>query len=234
MKASNVFWGVFFILAAVAIILNQLGLLVGISLINLIITIFMISIIIKSIKYINFSGILIPLAIIGILYSDKLGIQALTPWPLLGSAVFLSIGLSFLIKPKQYFWENDNHKMKSFDDKEFVEGSEKGEVGLYNRFSESIKYINSKNLKKVNIDCSFGGMKVYFDNSKIEENEAILYIDASFAGIELYVPKEWNIINNVNCIFGGIDEKNKKEKLGDKNLILKGKVSFAGVEIIYI
>ena len=55
-------------------------------------------------------------------------------------------------------------------------------------------------------------MKVYFDNSKIEENEAIVYIDARFAGVELYVPKEWNIINNVSCIFGGIDEKNKKEK----------------------
>ena len=104
MKASNIFWGVFFILAAIAVILNQLGLLAGISLINLTITIFMIPIIITSIKHINFSGILIPLAIIGILYSDKLGIQALTPWPLLGSAIVLSIGLSFLIKPKQYFY----------------------------------------------------------------------------------------------------------------------------------
>ena len=77
-------------------------------------------------------------------------------------------------------------------------------------------------------------MKVYFDNSKIEENEAIVYIGARFAGVELYVPKEWNIINNVSCIFGGIDEKNKKEKLGDKNLVLKGKASSAGIEITYI
>lgn len=234
MKASNIFWGVFFILAAIAIILNQFGLLAGISLINLIITILLIPIIITSIKHINFSGILIPLAIIGIIYSKNLGIEALTPWPLLGSAIFLSIGLSLLIKPKPYNFENKNHKMKSFDDEEFVEGSEKGEVSLYTRFSESIKYINSKNLKKVNIDCSFGGMKVYFDNSKIEDNEAIVYIDASFAGVELYVPKDWNIINNVSCIFGGIDEKNKKENLGEKNLILRGKVSFAGVEIRYI
>ena len=69
MKASNIFWGVFFILAAIAVILNQLGLLAGISLINLTITIFMIPIIITSIKHINFSGILIPLAIIAVTFT---------------------------------------------------------------------------------------------------------------------------------------------------------------------
>lgn len=232
MKPRNIFWGIFFILAAVSIILNQLGLLVGVSLFNLIITILLISIIIKSIKYLNFSGIFIPLAIIGIQYADNLGIQDLTPWPLLGASIFLSIGLSFLIKPKHYHFERE-HK-HTFSEGESTCDTNDGEVSIYTRFSESIKYINTNNLKNVNIDCSFGATKVYFDNAKIEGNEATITLKVDFAGVELYIPKDWNVIDHVNCVLGGIQEKNRKEKSGDKNLILEGKISFSGIEIIYI
>mgnify|MGYP001094774044 CR=1 FL=1 len=233
MKFRNLFWGAFFILAAVAIILNQLGMLAGVSLLNLVITILLIPIIINSIKHINFSGIFIPLAIMGIMYADKLGIQKLTPFPILGSAIFLSIGLSFLIHPKQYKFEKE-HKNKDFEDEETIEETNKGEVNIFAKFTGSIKYINSNDLEKINLKCSFGAMKVYFDNSGIKENEAIINLDVDFAGVELYVPKEWNVVDNVNSIFGGIEEKNNKGKTGEKTLILKGKVSFAGVEIIYI
>lgn len=233
MKSRNLFWGVFFILAAVAVILNQLGILAGVSLVNLIITILLIPIIIKSAKSLNFSGILVPLAIIGIIYSDELGIQKLTPLPILGSAIFLSIGLSFLIHPKHSTFEKDN-KHEGFKDEESINETNKGEVNLFTKFTGSIKYINSSDLKNVNIDCSFGAMKVYFDNSKLQENEATVNLNVDFAGVELYIPKEWNVIDNVNCMFGGIEEKNNKGKTEDKKLILKGKVNFAGVEIIYI
>lgn len=236
MKARNLFWGIFFILAAGAIILNQLGLLAGISLLNLVITILLIPVIINSIKYINFPGILIPLAIIGILYADKLGIESLTPLPILGAAIFLSIGLSLLIHPRQHPFEREHRhrRHRDFEDEESIDETNQGDVNLYTRFSGSIKYINSNDLKRVNLDYSFGAMKVYFNNTKMAENEATINLNVDFSGVELYVPKEWNIVDNVNCVLAGIEEKNKNGKTGEKNLILKGKASFAGVEIIYI
>lgn len=236
MKFRNLFWGVFFILAAVAILLNQLGFLVGISLFHLIITILLIPIIVKSIQYLNFSGILIPLAIIGILYADQLGIQSLTPWPILGIAVFLSIGLSILIHPKKYSDGGRWKKRCGEFQEESVGNKEEGEVNLSTRFAGSVKYIDSDNLKKVNIDCSYGGMKIYFDHAKIEGEEATINLDVSFSGVELYIPKEWKVIDNVNCILGGIEEKYKNNTTTTENvrLILNGKISFSGVEIIYI
>lgn len=233
MKSRNLFWGVFFILAAIAIILNQLGVLEGISLINLVITILLIPIMIKSTKALNFLGILVPLAIIVIIYSDELGIQKLAPMPILGSAIFLSIGLSFLIHPRYSIFEKDN-KHREFEDEESINETNKGEVNLFTKFAGSVKYINSNDLKKVNINCSFGAMKVYLDNSELQENEATVKLNVEFAGVELYIPKEWKVIDNVNCLFGGIEEKNNKGKTEDKKLILTGKVKFAGVEIIYI
>lgn len=237
MKIRNLFWGMFFILAAVLIIMNQLGILVGISLFNLIITIFLVSIIIKSIQYLNFVGIIMPLAILGVIYADKLGIQSLTPWPILGSALFLSIGLSIIIHPRRNEFE-ECHCKKHDDKGEFVEiqkgEKDDSEVNLYTKFSGSVKYITSENLKTVNLDCSFGALKVYFDNAKIDGNEATVNLNLNFGGAELYIPKEWSIINNVSCSVGGIDEKGQNDRTSNIKLILKGKINFSGVEIIYI
>lgn len=39
---------------------------------------------------------------------------------------------------------------------------------------------------KLSLDCSFGPIKVYFDNAKLNNGRGIVRIDASFSGVELY------------------------------------------------
>jgi hypothetical protein len=56
-------------------------------------------------------------------------------------------------------------------------------------------------------------------------------------GIELFVPKDWDIVNNVNCTMADIEEKNSRTRVDAKNVKtvhLKGNLTMAGVEIIYI
>ncbi len=77
-------------------------------------------------------------------------------------------------------------------------------------------------------------MKVYFDNAIITNCNAIVRINASFSGIELYVPKTWNIDDKTNVFLGAISEKNKNDKITTNTLTLVGDINFAGVEIIYI
>lgn len=238
MKSKNLFLGVFFILAAILIILQQLGYLVGINLTSLVITLILVPVIVKSITHRHFAGILFPAAIIGILYADQLGIQKFVPWPILGVAFFLSIGLS-LIFPQHKKWEcHTNRKEcdKAEGFAEIIDGPEESEVNLYTRFGASVKYINSENLEKVKLDCSFGAMKVYFDNSKITGEEAVVNINVDFSGVELYIPKDWKVENRIDAMLGGIDEKgfNKQINENSKKLILKGKCSFSGIEIIYL
>jgi len=240
MKLRNLFWGVFFILAAVVIILKQSGFLVGVSLINLIITILLIPIMFKSIKHRNFSGILFPIAIIGILYANILGIQNLVPWPILGVALFLSIGLTIMFPPKFHKYRtccsesyNEDHSAEAFE--EVIDSPDGEIVDVYTKFGGSVKYVNSENLKKVNVECSFGGMKVYFDNAKLSNNQAIVNLDVDFSGVEIFVPKDWKVIKNVDCIFGAVEEKHYTFTEKSDNLLkLTGKVSFGGVEIKYI
>lgn len=234
MKRKNLFWGLFFILSATLIILNQFNILIGVSIFKLIISLLLLPIIFKSIRYIWFGGILFPLAIIGIMFAEPFGIEKLTPWPVLGVALFLTIGLSFIF-PNKYKHEFDHFVHGSYDKDWASETSDDSEVDVYLKFGGSSKYIKSQNLRKVNIDCRFGGAKIFFDNCNIDGNDAVIDVFASFSGIEIYVPKNWIVKSDIDCVLGGIEEKGiRNSGESDKTLIMKGKISFSGITIIYI
>lgn len=88
-------------------------------------------------------------------------------------------------------------------------------------------------LEFVEIDSSFGLVKAYFDNAVIQSN-ATVQIDASFSGVELYIPKSWKVVNQIETSFAGVDEKNQSESSGMPVLTIMGEASFSGVTIMYI
>lgn len=95
---SAIFWGLIFIAIAAYIILDVMGITAGIGLWSAILIILAAVVLVKSIKPVNFFGILFPLAFVGIVLDSQLGIEEFTPWPILGIALFLSIGLSIIFK----------------------------------------------------------------------------------------------------------------------------------------
>lgn len=56
----------------------------------------------------------------------------------------------------------------------------------------------------------------------------------TFAGVELYVPHTWQVINHVNSSFGAVDEKNKHSGELTATLTLEGSNSFGGITIYYV
>lgn len=237
MKKERVFWGLFFIVGAIAVVVNRLGFLGDLSLWTVFFTVFLAAALIKSVVYRNASGILFSLALICILYAKPLGITAITPWPVLGAALLGSIGCSILFHPWRcrYSWRHypfhDRHQAPGDFETETIEGKS---INLKTSFSGSIKYINSDDFKTAYLDCSFGSMKVYFDNAVIQDGLATVTIDASFCGVELFIPKEWKVENRLSASFGGVEEKNRNISTGSPILQLTGDVSFSGVTIIYI
>ena len=91
----------------------------------------------------------------------------------------------------------------------------------------------TNDLQYVPIDSKFSGLKLYFDQATIQ-NQATIEIDGNFTGIELYVPKEWNVQSHVRAFFGGVDEKGQPSSSGYPTLNITGRVHFGGVEIHYI
>ena len=251
MKKKDIFWGLLFVLAAIFIIVDRLGYFPQIGVFKIVVTIILITVMLKSIVRIRFSGILFPIAFLCIIYAEQWNITALTPGPVLVTALLASIGLSMIFKKDDFWrkhehWHHNNcrhdgwnhngwHQDNSGEQFDKVINEPDGNVvNCSVSFGSSMKYINTDNFEKANIKCSFGAMKVYFDKAVVSSGHAEIYLDISFSGVELYIPKTWNVVYDVNTTLGGIDEKNRKTESTSPVVTIKGNISLGGVEIIYI
>ena len=232
MKIGRVLGGSFLILGGISLIINKLGYFSNINIFTILLTVFLIYIIIKSALRVDFQGILFPIAFLCIIYDKQLGITAITPWTVLIAALLGSIGLSMIFN-KHSKW---GHSKNGWDSYEFktIDTEDESHIKLQTLFSGSIKYINTDKFKQADLKCSFGGMKVYFDNAVLHEGKGIVRIESSFSGVELYVPRNWTVEDRANTSFGAISEKNRNEGTSDNILTICGNINFSGVDIIYI
>lgn len=239
---NNWYWGLFFICAGGVLMVQQMGYFkTGISIWTLLMTVLLVPIIIKSLMNLNWGGILFPAAIILIMYKDLLGFGDLSVWAILLAALFTTIGLSLIFgqgKRREHCMHNSNTS-REYDgyvnDENMEVGYDKDDdIDVKVSFGGKSRYINSENFTKAYLNVSFGALQVFFDNAKLSPEGAEIYLDANCAGVELYIPKEWNLDNNLNNTFAGIDEKNRGGYGDGPKVKLYGNVSFAGVEITYV
>lgn len=232
MKKRNVFWGMLLIVAAVLIILSQFGFFAGIGMFDIIVTILMVGIIIISIRKINFWGILFPLAVILIIYKDELNVPGLTSWTILLTAFLISLGLSLVFNRSGVFYINFNGK-NDFS-RNVVNEQDDNIVNCSTTFGECIKYVNTENFERANIKCSFGDVKVYFDNAKIPSGRAEIYVDVSFGDVDLFIPRSWHIINETNAFFGDMDITHNHVISDAPVVTIRGSISFGDAKIIHV
>lgn len=240
-KLERVFWGVFWIVCGVFLLLSKMGYFAQVGIVSLLLTVFFVAWLIKSLIGLNFACALFPIAFISIIYAEQLGIQQITPWPVLFAAVLGSIGISMIYHPRgHYHYDKNTYKGCENGCHHFEEGNaeisneEGNDIKIGCKFGGSVKYIKSDDFKRVCIDNQFAGLKVYFDDAIIQQGEAEIHIEGAFSGTELYVPKSWNLINQLEMTFGGTEEKNRPNTTGTPRVYLTGSVAFCGVTIIYI
>lgn len=229
MKKEKIFWGLLFIFAGIFLIVSKLGLITDVNVFSFILTVFLVACMIKSVRHLSFAGILFPAAFLCIIYAEPLGITEITPWPVLGAALFGSIGLSIIFHNK--------HRYVHFKEEKFsdvIDHQDGNSFKFETSFGSSIKYVNADDFSYADLDSSFGAMKVYFDNAVIQSGNAVINLEVSFAGVELFIPRSWNVINKANVSFGAIEEKNRSQTSGSPVVTLTGEVSFAGVTIYYV
>lgn len=244
MKNRNVFRGVLLIAIAIFLILNQVGVITaGISAWNIVIGGFFVGLLIRGITERSFPGIFFSLAFLWIIFDEVLGFHGISSWTVILIAVLLSIGFSYLF-PQKYHGHTSKEKEIKWDDYEegdkvgeyqkVVEESTENSVYCSNSFGAATKYVNSNHLQRATLECSFGEMKVYFDNAVIENKTVEICVHVSFGSLELYIPREWNVVQNGNVFAGSINEKNRNFSDGVPVVQLVGDVSFGAVTIIYV
>ena len=232
----NWFWGLICILGAILIFGNLFGFLpFTFSLWKIIGTLICLSVIIDGIKERSFYSSLFGIAIIFYLFREDLGFEEISLWLLLLATWLLAWGLTSIFHPEKSRIKVNKQIEINFgdDDTEDVEYSTNSIINISSSFGEKVQYIQTNDLQYVTIDSKFSGLKLYFDQATIQ-NQATIEIDGNFTGIELYVPKEWNVQSHVRSFFGGVDEKGQPSSSGYPTLNITGRVHFGGVEIHYI
>jgi predicted membrane protein len=179
---------------------------------------------------VNFWGICFPLALLAILYDDVLGIEAFTPWTVLIAALFMSIGLT-LIFPHKTNVQTAQSNAAAWEQHTVYDDFAR----ISAKFSETVKCVGSRNLQGVEITSSFAGLKLYFNNAQLASGQAVVNVNSRFSGIELYVPRGWQVVNNIRCTAAGLDER-RFTNFAKTNaaLIIKGTASFSGITVIYV
>lgn len=233
---KNEIWGLFFVLAAVFVLFGRnLPFFEGISIWRLILGVIMLSTLIEGIKKVNFGEIFFALAVIAIAFDKVLGIEAYTPWPVIGAALLLTIGFELIFGNKKGGHFGVYHNGRKLEKGETIdeEESHDGYYSVETAFATTSKYVSSESLKKADIENSFGSLSVYFDSTTID-GEAVISVENSFGNTALYIPKEWQIRIENNTFLGKVVFNGECLGTADCTAVIKSETSFGSVEINYI
>ena len=237
-------WGLLFILAAFAIVINQMdigiikGLNAGLS--GVLMSLALLPVIVYSLMRLNFFGIFLPLSIILLIFAKDLGFESLSWWAIIVAGILMGAGCKVLFAGRRKRAKKDSFSCHSrgwinFDGNETVESSGEDAADCNVTFGAATRYFHSEDIKRVSLRCSFGAIKAYFDNSKLHPDGAVLDINCSFGDIKLFIPKTWKIDDQVSSTLAELDYKNHPLP-DDKSPVLRltGNICFSEVEITYV
>lgn len=92
---------------------------------------------------------------------------------------------------------------------------------------------NSKKFQGGSLSSTLGGIELDLTDAKIDKT-ATLNVFCMLGGIEISVPRNWNVRSKVSPILGGIDGKALKSGDADgPTLIITGDVILGGVDVKY-
>ncbi|KRL91241.1 LiaF transmembrane domain-containing protein [Lactobacillus kalixensis] len=247
-KWGRIVWGVGFIAAAIFLVVDQLNLLpVAIGFWSIFWTVIFTASLITSLFNKNLYGSIFSIAFLLIVYVKPLHIEVLSPWTILLVALLASIGLSLVFrksfKPTVIIngervnanWSDlkNDHSFKAdnvLNDTSF--GVNSDNVVISEKMSDASRYVHSQNLKTITINSTMGDIDVYLDDARAAGDEVIVNINSSMSDIALYIPKDWQVVNNLQGGFGDVEIDYSKAD-GPK-LILQGKQNMGDLGVHHI
>ena len=232
MKAWKIFWGVGFILLAVALILNAIGVVpplesvVGeISFIAIVGVLLLLSWVIERLCRGKIGEIFIPLSFIYMIIEKNIAYVCGLDNPdilhnglVFGCAALLWLGFSILesgIKKR---------KRKKF---KFVHKTSESSL------SSAEKYIDASDFTEEWFENDLGALSIHFENADKYQGGGVLHIDNNLGATGIYVPSSWRYIHDIDNSLGAV---NADVDGGDPNgpqLIIKGENNLGAIQIEY-
>lgn len=106
-------------------------------------------------------------------------------------------------------------------------------VSSFAVFSGTEQRSNSKRFTGADLTAIFGGTELDLREAEIAERPAHVSVTALFGGVDVVVPREWNVQLDVLPVFGGAadDRPNRAEEHEEVDLVVTGFAAFGGVSV---
>lgn len=162
----------------------------------------------------NFIWPLIVITAGTLLQLRELGIISVNPWQLFWPLVIIAVGISTLV--------NRSHTHKGINKKDL------DDIAVF--LAGSTTKNESKDYKGGKVSAILGGADIDLREAVIKD-EAVLNVFTVLGGVEIKVPKGWEIKSNLTPIAGGVEVNTKPASKGAPVLTIVGDVVLGGVEI---
>jgi predicted membrane protein len=234
MKSKNWFWGIFFILAAIAVIAIQTGSFAEIGIQSLLLGAFLLAIIIASLVRFSAFGIFFPIAFLYMIFWQPLNLMYVNYWYVLLAALLVSIGFEIIFGKHNKYKHTHNHDYSC--DRSATESIDDNNPDIAIKFGSACKYLHSDNFQGGKFTLSFGELQVFFDQVKLKSEGTEIFVDCSFGSLVLNVPRDWKVKENVHVSMGGFDNKVHNTNLADDapTLMISGNLWIGSIEVKYI
>ena len=138
-------------------------------------------------------------------------------WPLL----IIAAGLWIIFKPRFGLFKEKAPEIKEKDLDAFIIFS-----GIKRRF-------NTPEFRGGKATALFGGIDLDFAEASLADNKATIELTAIFGGIEVFVPRDWEVVVDSSSIFGAVEDKHKSAPPAETKatLFIRATVMFGGIEI---
>ena len=151
MKSSKVFWGIFFILAAVYVVISKFGILPDIGVFSIILTVFFLWLFVEGIRNVISGRFCSRLRLSVSSMISRLELQHSRRGRCSARHSFGSIGLSLIFGGEKRKWKTVTGNVGTSSSEQYT-GEE---IRCENNFGSAIRYINSDNFRRAAIENNF-------------------------------------------------------------------------------
>jgi hypothetical protein len=237
-RFTNLFWGALLLLAAAFVLTNKFIGFADIGIGSIVIIILALAFIVHCLAHLHIAPLVIPLAVLYFIFRESLGLPVIPTWKLITAAALAFIGLGILIPRKRYSCNQcggDSGRSGDHQQKIPAEGNNDNNPYVSVNFSAVSRSLNADSLETVRLSCNFGALEIFFNQVELSSNGADAFINCSFGGIQLFIPRHWQVIDKLNCRLAGVDIKSFAAPAANApRLTLNGSVSLGGVDVKYI
>lgn len=227
MKRSRILWGLGFVAVSLLLILNAVGVTLGlpdgIPIWKIVLSVIFVVCVVNSLIKLKIPEIFFPLTFIVMLFEKEiaglLGIQdgdIASVWGFLLVALLLTIG-SALLLPRRLFRKRAKVNIKVNN----------------TRHGNNIYYVDCANPVNEHIENNLGACDVFFANPELYDGNGVVSIENNLGSVTVHVPIEWNVISKMENNLGSVEIPKSETVEGAKSIRLVGDNNLGKVSVVF-